>query len=586
MHLFAPLAERAAAMPDQVFCRLWRAGRVELVTAGAIMAEARGLAGRLRDAGVGAGRIVPIVLEHRRELYSSFIACTLIGAVPAFLPPLTRKQDPAVFAASMQALLARLEPPCAIVSAATRVGVPVGVVVDVDLPDVAAPVVGMPVAAGGEVAFLQHSSGTTGLKKGVMLSHATVLGQIAAYAAAIGLREGDGVASWLPLYHDMGLITCFLLPAVAGVPIASLDALEWVVRPGLLFDAAVASGASLCWLPNFAFHHMVRVIDPEARWDLAGLRMVVNCSEPCRAAAFDVFLARFGSCGLRAEALQVSYAMAENVFAVTQTEPGQVVRRARGFLSSGRAVAGSLLRVGAGGEIEVGGASLFAGYHAQPELTAARLRDGWYQTGDLGFIEAGELFVIGRSDDVLVVNGKKLVAHEIEDALHALPGIAPGRVLVFAEHDEAEGASRLVVAAEPLGDDPALAAAIRRAVAENCGVRPHRVSLVDRGFLLKSTSGKISRAASIAKLQSKGFHRMSDTLARLADVARTTFKAPGAVITPETTADDVDGWDSLSHALFLMNLERAFAVRFDAGDVIDLENVGELVRLIDGLRAG
>lgn len=509
MHLFAALAARADATPDAVFCHLWRAGTRETITVGAIMEEARALAARLQAAGVAEGQIVPIILEHRRALYSSFIACTLLGAAPAFLPPLTRKQDPAAFAQSMAALMARIAPRCAVVSAATRAGFAGMAVIDVDssAPGIL-PWAGTPGADPDAIAFLQHSSGTTGHKKGVCLTHRTVLAQIAAYGAAIGAQPGEVVASWLPLYHDMGLITCFLLPAVLGLPIVSLDAMEWVVQPGMLLDAVVAHGASLCWLPNFAFHHIARMVDPTRHWDLSGLRLVVNCSEPCRPPAFDAFLARFAAGGLRAEALQTSYAMAENVFAVTQSVPGRPVRRgsgpARGFLSSGQVLDGTALRIrapaGGLGEIEIRGDSLFAGYHAMKELTAARMQDGWYRTGDLGLLDAGELFVIGRLDDVLNVNGKKLIAHEIEDALNALPGLAPGRVLVFAEHDDAEGASRLVVAAEPVAEDTGLSAAIRRAVAENCGLRPHRVLLLERGFLLKSTSGKISRQASIDKL--------------------------------------------------------------------------------------
>lgn len=251
------------------------------------------------------------------------------------------------------------------------------------------------------------------------------------------------------------------------------------------------------------------MVEPPRQWDLSSLRLVVNCSEPCRAPTFDAFAARFAPSRLRATALQTSYAMAENVFAVTQSSIGQMVRHgtgaAAGFLSSGPALPGTELRVlappGEIGDIEIRGNSLFAGYHAMPDLTASRLRDGWYRTGDLGVLQDGELFVIGRADDVLNINGKKLIAHEIEDALNTLPGLAPGRILVFAEHDDAEGASHLVVAAEPLEtDNPALPAAIRRAVAENCGLRPHRVMLLVRGFLLKSTSGKISRQASIDKL--------------------------------------------------------------------------------------
>jgi acyl-CoA synthetase (AMP-forming)/AMP-acid ligase II len=314
----------------------------------------------------------------------------------------------------------------------------------------------------------------------------------------------------LPLYHDMGLVTAFLMPAVIGVPIVSLDAQEWVLRPTLLLDAISRYRASLCWLPNFAFQHIERLARDEQRWDLDCLRLVVNCSEPCRAAAFDRFLARFAASGLAAEALQTSYALAENVFAVTQTPSATAVRRSRhpdypGFLSSGPPLAGTEVRIegGAVGEIVLRGACLFAGYFRQPELTASRLRDGWFHTGDIGFLEDGELFVIGRGDDMLTVNGRKLLAHEIEAGLADIEGVAPGRVLAYADFDDAVGTGQLAIAAELAAGAaaPQVAAAIRRCVVGQTGMRPHAVRLLPRGYLVKSTSGKLGRAASLAKLR-------------------------------------------------------------------------------------
>ena len=355
-----------------------------------------------------------------------------------------------------------------------------------------------------------------------MLTHDAVLRQIESYAEAIGVTGNDVIASWLPLYHDMGLITSFLMPVIVGATIVSLDALEWTVRPTLLLDAIERFEATLCWLPNFAFHHIARLAEPERRWELRSLRLAVNCSEPCRAAAFDAFLAALASSGLAAEALQVSYAMAENVFAVTQTPPGIPVRRsaradAAGLLSCGKPLPGTKLRVvrengeaassGELGEILITGTCLFDGYFRQPELSAARLNDGWFTTGDLGFIEDGELFVVGRRNDVLNINGRKIIAHEVEHVLTDVTGVAPGRVLVYAEYDKQAGATRFEVAAEL---DPARAspeadviAAIRRRVMDVCGLWPARVLLLERGFLLKSTSGKISRAASLQKLATR-----------------------------------------------------------------------------------
>ena len=525
MHIFEALIARAESEPDGIFCHFFRSGEYRRVSNEEIVAAARLVAARLRALAVPPGRVVPIVLEHRIELYACFIGCVMAGVVPTFLPPLTRKQDPTVFRASMSALLARIDPFCIIGSAATlpTIGSAGRPLIDLDRPAQPPAIPPLsPTIRGSETTFLQHSSGTTGLKKGVMLSHDVVLRQIRLYTAAIDARSDDIVASWLPLYHDMGLLTSFLMPAAVGMPIVSLDALEWVLQPTMLLDCIERFRATLCWLPNFAFHHIPRLADPDRQWNLRSLRLLVNCSEPCRSQAFDVFRARFAASGIAPETLQVSYAMAENVFAVTQTVPGRVVRRSphsahAAFLSSGTPLPATSLRVTdeAGGEVsdqEIGeirirSECLFDGYFRQPELTAQRLSHGWYATGDLGFIDHGELFVIGRKDDVLNINGRKILAHEVEDDLNALSGLTPGRILAYSHFDKEYGSNQLIIAAErpapPAEPDGILAAAIRHAVLASCGLSASRVILLEYGFLLKSTSGKISRQASIDKIQKR-----------------------------------------------------------------------------------
>jgi acyl-CoA synthetase (AMP-forming)/AMP-acid ligase II len=523
MMLFDRFVERAARAPNDTFCVVFEHGQPRVYSNGAVLSDARRICSLLLRNGIRTGMTVAIILEHRRELYGSFIGSVLAGAIPSFLPPLTRKQDPEIFRHSMKMLMDRLEPSCLIGSATTLATADAAdcLTLDVDALPAGAHAVGenLPAAHADQIAFLQHSSGTTGLKKGVSLSHRAVLTQVETYASTIGLVPTDVVASWLPLYHDMGLITSFLMPCVTGIPFVSIDALQWVAQPTALLDAIETYRATLAWMPNFAFHHLVRMAERDRIWDLSSMRMMVNCSEPCRATAFDAFLSRFRASGIVPEALQVSYAMAENVFAVTQTTSGRSVpRSARAayldYLSSGRPIPGTTIRIlnddreevgeGVLGEIVISGNCLFDGYHKLPHLSMQRLRDGWYASGDLGFMEDGELFVVGRVDDVLNINGKKVIAHEIEAELNALEGIAPGRVLVYSDYDPDSGATQLFVAVETV-DVPDhcrsnLPAAIRRAIFSGCGIRPHHVSIVDRGFLLKSTSGKISRQASIRKL--------------------------------------------------------------------------------------
>jgi acyl-CoA synthetase (AMP-forming)/AMP-acid ligase II len=263
-HLCAPLIERAARDPEGVFAIVCARGRERTIDHRAVLTRALELGGAIADAGVTRGDLVIIVMEHGADLYAGFLGCLLRGFVPSFLPPLTSKQDPDIFRRSMAALFERIAPAAVLTSRTSQPHVPVGraaVLLADDVAageraDAAAEAAALLLADPDATAFLQHSSGTTGLKKGVMLSHRAVHDQIALYAGAIGAVPGDVVASWLPLYHDMGLITGFLLPAVRGLPIVSLDALEWVVRPTSLLDAMARHRAAFAWMPDFAFHHV------------------------------------------------------------------------------------------------------------------------------------------------------------------------------------------------------------------------------------------------------------------------------------------------------------------------------------------
>ena len=518
--LFKSFVELTKAAPEAVFATVIRGRKEEILTRGEVLARAIAVIDALRDNGVAPGAVVPIVLEHSAWLYPTFIGCVLGGYVPSFLPPWNAKQDPVLFAEGMRVLFARLMPGSVITSRASEGSIPQGEHARIHVDDLSAAANDRTVAMRDDesgLAFLQHSSGTTGHKKGVMITHRQVCTHLAAYGAAIRMAPGDVVASWLPLYHDMGLITSFLLPATLGCPIVSLDALEWVARPTILLDAMERHRAAFAWLPNFAFHHIPRGDRGDKPRDLHAVKAIINCSEPCRAETFARFAGRYAAAGLGADKLGVSYALAENVFAVTQTPPGQTVRAGRAaatanWLSCGQVLPGVTIAIrdadgtpvadGDIGEIHISTNCLFDGYFRQPHLSAERLSDNWYRTGDLGCLEAGELFVVGRADDLMIIGGKNVLAHEIEDAISTLPGVAPGRVLACQEFNEASGARDLVVLVEtiePAPDARVLDDSVRRLVFSISGVSVSAVAVVPRGFLVKSSSGKIARAASQRK---------------------------------------------------------------------------------------
>jgi len=390
-----------------------------------------------------------------------------------------------------------------------------------------------------EIAFLQHSGGTTGLQKGVALSHRAVLNQLASYSDAIALNDDDVIVSWLPLYHDMGLIAGFLLPLVQGIPLVLMSPFDWAKHPALLFRAIHEHHGTLCWLPNFAYNHCARRIRQR---DLEGLsaasmRMFINCSEPVYAESHALFLERFAAIGVKAEMLAVSYAMAENTFAVTQTPPGEiphvdVIDRAMleerliaqpadahtvTKVSCGKPITNTAVRVldDAGnplperhvGELAVKSDCMLTEYYQRPDLQP--FKDGWYLTGDRGYIADGEIYVVGRSKDLIINAGKNVYPQDIEALVNTVPGVHAGRAVAFGVPDVREGTELIAVVAEVETESEeerqAIDRAIRQTVAQGSTVTVSFVKLVDSRWLIKTSSGKIARAANREKwLREKG----------------------------------------------------------------------------------
>ncbi|NTU62330.1 MAG: fatty acyl-AMP ligase, partial [Chloroflexi bacterium] len=387
-----------------------------------------------------------------------------------------------------------------------------------------------------EIAFLQHSSGTTGLQKGVALSHEAVLNQVASYSEAIALNDDDVIVSWLPLYHDMGLIAGFILPLVQGVPLVMMSPFDWVAHPALLLHAIHDYRGTLCWLPNFAYNHCARRIrqrDSEGM-SLASMRLFINCSEPVRYESHQMFLERFAANGVTNEMLTVSYAMAENTFAVTQTPLGQAARsdvvdrieleqnrfakpverdhpNAQVRVSCGPAItntaakiideAGNALPERQVGQVVVQSDCMLSEYYKRPDLQP--FQDGWYRTGDMGYMADGELYIVGRLKDLIINAGKNVYPQDIEAIVNTVPGVYPGRAVVFGVADEREGTELIGVVAEVTVDDPLerkhLATQIRNTVAKQSMVTVTYVHLVGERWLIKTSSGKIARAANREK---------------------------------------------------------------------------------------
>jgi acyl-CoA synthetase (AMP-forming)/AMP-acid ligase II len=527
----------ATTRAAEPFCTFIARGEAERITFGELLERSLAYARRYRELGVRPGETVIVMLPHSPHLFYAFLGATLIGAVPAFMAFPSVKQRPEIYWADHAKLFGRIRPRLIVTyeanaaDAARTLGesaLEVLIAGDPLLDDAgdtrsgALPAVFDPAA----VAVLQHSSGTTGSKKGVMLTHRAIFAHTRALNAALDLQPRDATVSWLPLYHDMGFIACFMGSVLNGTHLILLDPFEWVVRPGLLFDAIQRYRPQFCWLPNFAFSHLARVAPANRRWDLSSIRAFIDCSEPCKPATLERFAERFAADSVTPAQLHVCYAMAENVFGVTQTpleRPARILdvdreaflggavlpasgdETALRLLSCGvplpgvelaiRAPGGGPAGAGRVGEIAIRSPFLFAGYDRLPERTAAVLRDGWYSSGDLGFIDAGELFVTGRVDDMIIVNGRNYYAHEIEALVNDEPGVAAGRAVAVGIEVAQSDATAIVVLleGEAGADEAVLKRRVKERIFDALALALHAVAVVPRGTLLKTTSGKLDR---------------------------------------------------------------------------------------------
>ena len=473
----------------------------------------------------------------------------LHGAIPSIMPFLTEKLLPERYRADLAALVGITRPECVVTyrefepevhqalgdsSSVRRV-----IVSDTIEPEGAVDFGSM----GGlkrdpkDIVLLQHSSGTTGLQKGVALSHQAVSNQLASYSDALKLNAEDVIVSWLPLYHDMGLIAGYLLPILLRVPLVLLSPFEWVRSPVRLLQAVTRYRGTLTWLPNFAYNfcaQKIRERDLEGV-DLSSLRAISNCSEPMRAESHQAFYDRFAPYGLQASALCTCYAMAENVFAVTQggirhavvideidrhamqTErlatPAVEGQPSVKMVSAGPAIPnvevmvadekGARLPDRAIGELALRSNCMLSEYYHRPDATAKALKHGWYFTGDYGYMVGDQVYVAGRKKDMIIVGGKNVYPMDLEELAMQVPGVHPGRVVAFGVFNEQAGTEDVVIVAEVETQDPAelerIGDEVRQMVTRGSAVALRHVHLVDAKWLIKTSSGKTARGANKEK---------------------------------------------------------------------------------------
>jgi acyl-CoA synthetase (AMP-forming)/AMP-acid ligase II len=521
------------------------AGDPDILTFGEFRRSSEAFASFFREHQVALGDRVILVLPQGPTLMSAFVGAMMLGAIPAILPYPIHKMEPVKYRKGLSGVSQRLSARLVLVDAAfppalrdVLSSTPGLTIVEIDRRVIERPGFRPVQRHVNDIAFIQHSAGTTGLQKGVSLTHGAVLRQIAHLRTAIDLRNDDRLYSWLPLYHDMGLIACFMLPMACHVPVIMQDPLEWVMQPTSMLETIARERCTIAWLPNFAFQFAARRASEPGYGDLSGVRALINCSEPVRASSLDEFYAAFASSGIRREALQTSYAMAENVFAVTQSRAGELPARVwadserflRGhviecvpegapgslcFVSSGRMLPnhhvgihddnGEILPEGRVGEIWITSDCLFQGYFSNAEATAVALIDGCYHTGDLGFLWRGELFVVGRARDLIIVAGKNIYPQDVEELAGEHPRVHDGRCVALGIVNADVGTEEIVIVVEVDDEDDLAASAeiarqVRQSVNAELGVSVRDVYVKPPRWIVKSTAGKPARTETRERL--------------------------------------------------------------------------------------
>jgi fatty-acyl-CoA synthase len=514
-------------------------GELELVYPYARMkTDALAMAYRLVDAGITKGDRVALIAETGPDFSALFCACTLVGAWPVPLPLPTTFGGKESYIDQLAVQLFSSDPKILIYppeiadmakAAADRQGCE-----GLDwatLAARAAPPVDLPMADPEDICYLQYSSGSTRFPQGVAVTHKALLHNLYGHAASMDIHDNDRVVSWLPWYHDMGLVGCFLSLIANQVSVDYLKTEHFARRPLAWLDLISRNkGTTLSYSPTFGYDICARRISSqsnvEERFDLSRWRLAGNGADMIRPDVMQNFVNAFAPAGFKANAFTPSYGLAEATLAVTVMPPGEGIRvelveeerlsggrrdlsrpaRYRAIVNCGKPLPDMDVEIRGEGDVikadhQIGkvwcrGPSVMHSYFRNPEATAECLVNGWLDTGDMGYMANGYLFIVGRAKDMIIINGKNHWPQDIEWAVEQLPGFNHGDIAAFAiEMENGEEAPAVLVhcrVSDPeervkLRDE--IRDKVRAITGMNCVVE-----LVPPRTLPRTSSGKLSRA--------------------------------------------------------------------------------------------
>jgi fatty-acyl-CoA synthase len=519
--------------------------QIDQVSWSGLLDDARCVAGALGASGVGPGAHVALLGTTSRMLTTTIQATWLAGATVMVLPLPMRLASVEEFVSQTRTRIRAADTDL--------------IVIDDDLAAFYEPVAGdppivlmrelfddaatrradsfdVPTIDPDELAVLQFTSGSTSDPKGVMLPHRTVLANLDGAATAARITGDDVAVSWLPLYHDMGLIGLFTLPMVSGIDLVLASPQDFMAAPARWLEWISAFGGTCTAGPNFSYALAARALRRAQNLDLSPWRLALNGAEPVNPATVREFCDAAAPFGFQPGSAFPAFGMAELAIAGTFPVPGSGLRvdtvdsrviesdryaapatdeapNARGFAPLGRPVpgleiritdpeTGSAMREREVGELEIRGTSVTPGYYKRPDDTAAVFRGDWFRTGDLGYLVDGELVLCGRIKDVIIVGGRNVFPEDVERAAERVDGVRPGNVIAFSVEND-RGKERLVVVAETKADDKEpIRAEVATKVREAVGLPTDEVILVLPGSLPKTSSGKLQRSLCRTRYQS------------------------------------------------------------------------------------
>lgn len=529
--------------PDNGYTFQDEAGVETRYSFGEIEQKTARIAAGIQAAGLRKGDRIGIIIVEPEQFVLTFLAALRLGVVPVPLYPPLSMSNLDAYAQRTATILKNASARMLVTS--TRLLNLLWSQVDLvpsleklvradDLASTAS--VSFPEILPEDLAFLQYTSGSTSDPKGVIVTHANLIANCSAIMGPHGLdlnHVDDVGVSWLPLYHDMGLIGFVISPLLAGVTVVFIPTIRFIKHPTSWLDTISRHKATASFAPNFAYALVARKARPEQldRWDLSRVKVFGCGAEPINPETMRAFVEVMSSrCGLRREAILPAYGMAEATLAISFKPVVDHMRTmlvdAENFQADGRVEAvdegfegpifehvscgtwfpghevsaqdpeGRMLPEGVEGELCLRGPSVTPGYFQNPEATAAAFKDGWLRTGDLGYILDGEVYVTGRIKDLIILNGRNLHPQSIEWVAAQIEGVRKGNVVAFSR--PGESSEELVVVLESRDaqtelQKEALGQLVRSRIQQEMGITAAEVVVLAVGALPKTSSGKLQR---------------------------------------------------------------------------------------------